>query len=37
MKIEKATAGSGTTNEAKRNIVASIEFAVQGLVARTLR
>ena len=29
MKIEKATAGSGTTNEAKRNIVASIEFAVR--------
>ena len=29
MKIEKATAGSGTTNEAKRKIVASIEFAVQ--------
>jgi hypothetical protein len=28
MKIEKATAGSGTT-EAKRNIVASIEFAVR--------
>jgi hypothetical protein len=29
MKIEKATAGSKTTNEAKRNIVASIEFAVR--------
>lgn len=29
MKIEKATAGSGTTNEAKKNIVASIEFAVR--------
>jgi GNAT superfamily N-acetyltransferase len=29
MKIEKATAGSGTTNEARRNIVASIEFAVR--------
>jgi|SRR5579864_1588823 len=29
MKIEKATAGSGTANEAKRNIVASIEFAVR--------
>ena len=29
MKIEKATAGSRTTNEAKRNIVASIEFAVR--------
>src|SRR5437667_12072664 len=29
MKIEKATAGSGTTNEAKRNILASIEFAVR--------
>ena len=29
MKIEKATAGPGTTNEAKRKIVASIEFAVE--------
>lgn len=29
MKIEKATACSGTTNEAKRKIVASIEFAVR--------
>ena len=29
MKIEKAIACSGTTNEAKRNIVASIEFAVR--------
>ena len=29
MKIEKATACSGTTNEAKRNIAASIEFAVR--------
>jgi hypothetical protein len=29
MKIEKATAGSGTTNEARRSIVASIEFAVR--------
>jgi predicted GNAT family acetyltransferase len=29
MKIEKATAGSRTTNEAKRSIVASIEFAVR--------
>ena len=29
MKIEKATAGLGTTNEAKRNILASIEFAVR--------
>jgi hypothetical protein len=29
MKIEKATAGSGTTNEARRNIVASIDFAVR--------
>ena len=29
MKIEKATACSETTNEAKRNIVASIEFAVR--------
>ena len=29
MKIEKATAGSGTKMEAKRNIVASIEFAVR--------
>jgi len=29
MKIEKTTAGSGTTNEAKRSIVASIEFAVR--------
>ena len=29
MKIEKATAGSRTTDEAKRNIVASIEFAVR--------
>ncbi len=29
MKIEKATDVSGTTNEAKRKIVASIEFAVQ--------
>jgi len=28
-KIEKATAGSGTTNEAKKKIVASIEFAVR--------
>ncbi len=29
MKIEKATAGLGATNEAKRNILASIEFAVR--------
>jgi hypothetical protein len=29
MKIEKATAGSGTTHEALKNIVASIEFAVR--------
>jgi hypothetical protein len=29
MKIEKATAGSGTTDEAKKSIVASIEFAVR--------
>jgi hypothetical protein len=29
MKIGKAAAGSGTTNEAKKNIVASIEFAVR--------
>lgn len=29
MKIEKATAGLGTTDESKRNIVASIEFAVR--------
>ena len=29
MKIEKATAGSGTTNEPKKNIVASIEFTVR--------
>ena len=29
MKIEKATAGSGTTKEAKKNIVANIEFAVR--------
>ena len=29
MKIEKATTGSRTTNEAKRNILASIEFAVR--------
>src|SRR5262252_5429050 len=29
MKVEKATACSGTTNEAKRSIVASIEFAVR--------
>ena len=29
MKIEKGTAGSGTTNEAKKKIVASIEFAVR--------
>ena len=29
MKIEKATAGPSTTNEAKRKIVASIEFAVE--------
>jgi hypothetical protein len=29
MKIEKATAGSGTANEARRNIVASIEFVVR--------
>jgi hypothetical protein len=29
MKIEKATAGLGTTNEAKRNILASIEFSVR--------
>lgn len=29
MKIEKATASSGTTNEAKRKMVASIEFAVR--------
>jgi len=29
MKIEKRTAGSGTTNEARRKIVASIEFAVR--------
>ena len=29
MKIEKATAGSGTKMEAKKNIVASIEFAVR--------
>jgi hypothetical protein len=29
MKIEKGTAGSGTTKEASRNIVASIEFAVR--------
>ncbi len=29
MKIEKATAGLGATNEAKRNIHASIEFAVR--------
>ena len=29
MNIEKPTAGSGTTNEAKRNILASIEFAVR--------
>jgi hypothetical protein len=29
MKIEKATAGSGTTNQAGKNIVASIEFAVR--------
>ncbi len=29
MKIEKATAGLEATNEAKRNIVASIEFAVR--------
>jgi len=29
MKIEKATGGSGTANEAKGSIVASIEFAVR--------
>jgi hypothetical protein len=29
MKTEKATAGSGTTPEAKKNMVASIEFAVR--------
>jgi hypothetical protein len=29
MKIEKANTGSRTTNEARRNIVASIEFAVR--------
>jgi hypothetical protein len=29
MKIEKGTAGLGTTNGARRNIVASIEFAVR--------
>lgn len=29
MKIEKAAAGSGTTDEAKRNILASIELAVR--------
>jgi len=29
MKIDKGTGGSGTTNEARRNIVASIEFAVR--------
>ena len=29
MKIEKATAALGRTNEAKRNIPASIEFAVR--------
>ena len=29
MKIEKAAAGSGTTKEAKENMVASIEFAVR--------
>jgi hypothetical protein len=29
MKIEKATAGLGATNEAKRNMLASIEFAVR--------
>jgi hypothetical protein len=29
MKIEKATAGSGTKTEAKRSILASIEFAVR--------
>jgi hypothetical protein len=29
MKIEKATAGSGTTNEPKKNIVASIEFTLR--------
>ncbi|MGC2473805.1 MAG: hypothetical protein WA485_05675 [Candidatus Sulfotelmatobacter sp.] len=29
MKIEKATAGLGATNEAKRNILARIEFAVR--------
>ena len=29
MKIKKTTAGFGRTNESKRNIVASIEFAVR--------
>jgi hypothetical protein len=29
MKIEKATAGLGATNEAKRNVLASIEFAIR--------
>jgi hypothetical protein len=29
MKIEKAAAGSGTTNEANKTIDASIEFAVR--------
>jgi hypothetical protein len=29
MKIEKATAGLGATNQAKRNMLASIEFAVR--------